>query len=93
MSVPFIRQWMGDERSRVCCSARGQPTNSFSVRTGSSSKPESEGIIHSANISSISNPTLQQLSRKGLALITGGKRVLITEAGIDWLDDNGWSVR
>jgi hypothetical protein len=26
-------------------------------------------------------------------LITSGKRVLITEAGIDWLDDNGWSVR
>jgi hypothetical protein len=33
------------------------------------------------------------LSRKGLVLITSGKRVLITEAGIDWLDDNDWSVR
>jgi len=42
---------------------------------------------------SISDPTLQQLSRKGLVLITSGKRVIITEAGIDWLDDNGWSVR
>lgn len=42
---------------------------------------------------SISDPTLQQLSRKGFVLITSGKRVIITEAGIDWLDDNGWSVR
>ena len=42
---------------------------------------------------SISDPSLQQLSRKGLVLITSGKRVIITEAGIDWLDDNGWSVR
>lgn len=39
---------------------------------------------------SISDPTLQQLSRKGLVPITNGKRVLITEAGIDWLDDTGW---
>ena len=42
---------------------------------------------------SISDPTLQQLSRKGFVLITSGKRVIITETGIDWLDDNGWSVR
>ena len=42
---------------------------------------------------SIADPTLQQLSRNGLVLIAGGKRVLITEAGIDWLDDNGWTVR
>jgi hypothetical protein len=32
---------------------------------------------------SISDTTLQELSRKGLVLITSGKRVLITEAGID----------
>lgn len=42
---------------------------------------------------SISDPTLQQLSRKGFVLITSGKRVIITETGIDWLDDNGWSMR
>lgn len=42
---------------------------------------------------SIADPILQQLSRKGLVLITSGKRVLITEAGIDWLDDHGWSIR
>ena len=41
----------------------------------------------------ISDPTLQQLSRKGFVFVTSGKRVLITEAGIDWLDDHGWSVR
>jgi hypothetical protein len=39
------------------------------------------------------DPALQELSRKGLVLITSGKRVPITEAGIDWLNDNGWSVR
>lgn len=42
---------------------------------------------------SICDPTLKQLSRKGMVLITSGKRVIITGAGIDWLDDNGWSVR
>jgi hypothetical protein len=42
---------------------------------------------------SISDPTLQGLSRKGLGLITSGKCVLITKAGIDWQDVNGWSVR
>lgn len=42
---------------------------------------------------SIDDRTLQQLSRKGLVRITSGKRVLITGVGIDWLDDNGWSVR
>jgi hypothetical protein len=36
---------------------------------------------------------LQALARKGLALIASGKRVIITEAGIGWLDDNGWSIR
>lgn len=39
------------------------------------------------------DPVLQALARKGLVLITSGKRVIITEAGIDWLDDNGWSIR
>jgi hypothetical protein len=33
------------------------------------------------------------LSRKGLVFITSGKRVLIIDAGVDWLEDNGWSVR
>ena len=42
---------------------------------------------------SLEDPVLHALSRKGLVLITSGKRVLITETGIDWLDDNGWSVR
>jgi len=42
---------------------------------------------------SLEDPVLQAHARKGLVLITSGNRVLITEAGIDWLDDNGWSVR
>jgi len=42
---------------------------------------------------SIADPTIQRLSRKGLVLITGRKHVLITEAGIDWPDDVGGSVR
>ena len=42
---------------------------------------------------SLEDPVLHALSRKGLVLITSGKRVLITETGIDWLDDNGRSVR
>jgi hypothetical protein len=41
----------------------------------------------------LEDPVLQAIARKGLVLITSGKRVLITEAGIDGLDDNGWSVR
>ena len=41
----------------------------------------------------IEDPVLQSLARKGLVLITSGKRVIITERGIDWLDDNGWSIR
>jgi hypothetical protein len=40
----------------------------------------------------IEDLVLHALSRKGLVLITSGKRVIITEQGIDWLDDNGWSV-
>ena len=39
----------------------------------------------------LEDPVLQSLARKGLVLITSGKRVIITEAGVDWLDDNGWS--
>ena len=42
---------------------------------------------------SLEDPVLHALSRKGLVLITSGKRVIITERGIDWLDDNGWSIR
>jgi hypothetical protein len=43
---------------------------------------------------SISDPTLQELSRKGLVLITSGKRVLITDAGIDgWTTTGGRCVR
>ena len=38
---------------------------------------------------SIADPTLQQLSRTGLVLITSGEGMLITEAGIDWMEDNG----
>jgi hypothetical protein len=34
---------------------------------------------------SLEDPVLHALSRKGL------KRVIITERGIDWLDDNGWA--
>lgn len=41
----------------------------------------------------IEDPVLQSLARKGLVLITSGKRVIITERGIDWMDDNGWSIR
>lgn len=41
----------------------------------------------------IEDPVLQSIARKGLVLITSGKRVIITEAGIDWLDNNGWSIR
>ena len=41
----------------------------------------------------IEDPVLQSLARKGLVLITSGKRVIITERGIDWLDDNRWSIR
>lgn len=41
----------------------------------------------------LEDPVLHALSRKGLVLITSGKRVIITERGIDWLDDNGWSIR
>lgn len=40
---------------------------------------------------SLEDPVLHALSRKGLVLITSGKRVIITEAAIDWLDDNGWA--
>jgi hypothetical protein len=40
---------------------------------------------------SLEDPVLHALSRKGLVLITSGKRVIITERGIDWLDDNGWA--
>lgn len=42
---------------------------------------------------SLEDPVLHALSRKGFVFITSGKRVLITEVGIDWLDDHGWSVR
>ena len=41
----------------------------------------------------IEDPVLQALARKGLVLITSGKRVIVTEAGIDWLEDNGWNCR
>ena len=41
----------------------------------------------------LEDPVLHALSRKGLVLITSGKRVIITERGIGWLDDNGWSIR
>ncbi len=37
------------------------------------------------------DPVLLSLSRRGLVLITSGKRVIITERGIDWLDDHGWA--
>jgi len=39
----------------------------------------------------LEDPVLQALARRGLVLITSGKRVIITERGIDWLDDNGWA--
>ena len=42
---------------------------------------------------SLESRTLQQLSIKGLVLITASKRALVTEAGIEWLDNNGWSIR
>ena len=41
----------------------------------------------------LEDPVLQALARKGLVLITSRKRVIITERGIDWLDDNGGSIR
>ena len=34
----------------------------------------------------IADPTLLQLSRKGMVAITSSKRVLVTEVGIDCLD-------
>lgn len=36
---------------------------------------------------------LHAIARKGLVLITSGRRVITTKAGIDWLDDNSWSIR